>query len=113
MRGHRFRSSHQKSTAERGYGPEHRRERELLKPKVEAGRGICQQGIPGNGSSGTCLYPDRRIIVGQRWALGHNDARTGYIGEVHARCNQRDAASRGAKVANAARKVGRKLPVGW
>jgi hypothetical protein len=89
------------SSAARGYGYHHRKTRAALAPTVEAGNAHCAQGL--NGSSGTCHYPTRRILPGQKWALGHNDTRTAYIGPVHARCNQLDGASRGGKTIAARR----------
>lgn len=73
----------------------HQRLKEHWRPIVAAGQARCQQGISGNGSSGTCLHPTRQIRPGEHWALGHNDARTAWIGPVHADCNLHDAASRG------------------
>lgn len=73
----------------------HRRLKEHWRPIVAAGHATCQQGIPGNGSSGTCLHRTRRIAPTDPWCLGHRDDRRGWIGPVHADCNQRDAASRG------------------
>jgi hypothetical protein len=94
------------SSAARGYGYPHRKIRAALEPLVASGQARCQQGL--KGSSGTCIHADRRILPGQAWALGHNDARTGYIGPVHADCNQRDGASRGGKVIAARRSRGRR-----
>jgi len=74
---------------------EQARERKKWKPVVEAGRAYCQQGLPGNGSSGTCVEPTRWIAPGSRWAVGHTDDRTARIGPVHHRCNHLDACSRG------------------
>lgn len=99
-----FRNARKYDTTARGYGTAHQRERARWKPIVESGRAWCQQGLTGNGSSGRCIHSSRWIKPGTRWALGHNDARTAWIGPVHADCNQRDAASRGAKIANRNRK---------
>ena len=79
----------------------HRAEKERWRPTVDAGHASCQQGLPGNGSSGRCIHPTRRIHPGQPWALGLNDQRTAWIGPVHADCNQRDAASRGGQARTA------------
>jgi hypothetical protein len=89
------------TTTERGYGYPHRKERARLALLVAAGQAYCQQGR--HGSSGRCIYPSRWIAPGSRWALGHNDARTGWIGTVHAACNQLDGASRGGKTIAARR----------
>jgi hypothetical protein len=64
------------STAERGYGPAHRREREKWRPRVEAGQVLCAR----------CHTP---IGVGQRWHLDHTADRKGYLGPSHASCNLR------------------------
>jgi len=97
------------------YGTAHMKERARLKPIVERGEAWCQQGRPGNGSSGRCLYTSRWIQPGSRWVLGHNDAGTAWIGPVHARCNLKDAAQRGGKAALAKRRGrhgGAQAPVG-
>jgi hypothetical protein len=91
---------------------DHQKERARLKPIVEAGHAYCQQGIPGNGSSGTCLMRSRWIEPGSTWVLGHNDAGTAHIGPVHAVCNTNDAAVRGARKANA-RRADRRHPRPW
>ncbi len=78
------------------YDYRHQKERARLKPIVERGEAWCQQGIPGNGSSGRCLKPSRNIAPGTRWVLGHNDAGTAWIGPCHWACNHQDASRRGA-----------------
>lgn len=83
------------STTARGYGTEHQRERARLKPLVDAGQAYCAQPV--------CLKPNRWIQPATRWALGHNDDRTAWIGPVHQLCNQRDGASKGGR-ATAARR---------
>lgn len=88
------------TTSTRGYNTAHRAERARLKPSVERGETTCQQGLPGNSSSGRCLHPTRTIHPGQPWALGHNDTRTAWIGPVHTDCNQHDAATRGGRTTN-------------
>ena len=82
-------------TAARGYGTDHRRERKRLTPLVDSGNAYCMQPV--------CLMPARWIQPGTPWALGHNDARTAWIGPTHAVCNQRDGASKGGKVIAARR----------
>jgi hypothetical protein len=89
------------TTTERGYGIDHQRERARLKPVVDAGLAFCQQGIPGNGSTGGCCMPTRRIHPGTPWHLGHNDARTAWIGPVHEQCNQDHAAIKGGRAGRA------------
>ena len=86
-----------RSTAERGYGTAHRKERARLAPYVQAGEAMCMQPV--------CVMPTRWIEPGTRWALGHNDARTAWIGPVHERCNQLDGASKGGKVIAARKRV--------
>lgn len=95
-----FRNATKATTRQRGYGPAHRAERARWARLVEAGQAFCQQGIPGNGSSGTCLHRTRWIRPGSRWCLGHRDDRQGWIGPVHALCNQRDGATRGGKASH-------------
>jgi hypothetical protein len=80
----------QGSTAERGYGAAHQRERERLRPLVDAGLAYCQQPV--------CLMTARRIEPGTPWALGHNDARTAWIGPTHALCNAHDGAVKAGRV---------------
>lgn len=77
------------------YGWAHQQERARWKPTVDAGQAWCQQPV--------CIHASRWITPGALWALGHNDAGTAWIGPVHAKCNQRDGARRGAQVANAKR----------
>lgn len=62
------------NTTDRGYGAEHRREREKWLPLVLTGKVRCAR-CGGN------------IAAGQRWHLDHNDAGTGYLGPSHAGCN--------------------------
>ncbi len=85
------------TTTQRQYGWQHQKERARYARIVDAGNAYCQQGIPGNGSSGKCYYPTRWIQPGTPWALGHTDDRTSYIGPCHALCNQRDGATRGGQ----------------
>lgn len=80
------------STTARGYGTAHQKERARWQPVVRAGLAECQQGLPGNGSSGTCVMPTRHIQPDTPWHLGHNDTRTAYIGPTHAQCNLAAAA---------------------
>jgi hypothetical protein len=80
------------------YGAAHKRERERLKPIVDAGRAECAQPV--------CLMPSRRIAPGEPWALGHDDSGTRWIGPVHQRCNIHDGAVRGGRAALAKRRIG-------
>jgi hypothetical protein len=86
------------------YNWAHQKERARLKPIVERGEAWCQQGRPGNGSSGRCLKATRWIAPGSRWVLGHNDAGTAWIGPCHHACNHQDAAVRGGRAALAKRR---------
>jgi transcription initiation factor TFIIIB Brf1 subunit/transcription initiation factor TFIIB len=47
---------------------------------------VCAQPV--------CVMGDRTIHQGERWCAGHDDTGTRYIGPVHHRCNERDAAVR-------------------
>jgi hypothetical protein len=87
-------SSRPKASREaRGYGPAHRRRRELLEPQVRAGLVACCR-------CGQLIKP------GERWALDHRDDRRGYNGAAHAVCNARA----GAAKANENRARTRELP---
>ena len=71
-----------RTTAE-GYGWEHQRLRESLRPDVEAGRVDCWR----------C---GERILPGAEWHLGHDDHdRTIYRGPEHAVCNLTAASREG------------------
>jgi hypothetical protein len=77
----------QGSTAARGYGQAHEKQRRAWEPKVKRGEAHCAR----------CQLP---IAPDQAWDLGHNDDRTAWTGPEHATCNRRA----GAATANAARK---------
>ena len=67
------------------YGPEHRAEREALRPVVEAGEAYCAEPI--------CLVErdggSRWIEPWSEWHLAHDRTRPGeYHGPAHARCNE-------------------------
>lgn len=83
---------HVATSTERGYGKEHREERERWKPIVESGQVNCC----------LCGY---WIEPGSKWHLDHTPDRTAYRGVAHFGCNTKDGASRGARRANAARPV--------
>jgi hypothetical protein len=72
------------TTAQRGYGWDHRIERNRWVPLVAAGQAICAR----------CGRP---IHPAQEWHLDHNYDRTGYLGVSHAHCNRRAGAKLGAQ----------------
>lgn len=65
-------------TAGRGYGSEHRREREAWAPEVAAGKVTCWR----------CM---KLIKPARPWVLGHRDDRTLPRAPEHLSCNQRAA----------------------
>lgn len=65
------------SSTARGYGAAHRKLRAALLPQA--------YGTP-------CSRCGRPMLKGQALHLDHNDARTGYAGFSHARCNVRAGA---------------------
>ena len=71
---------------ERGYGPEHRAERQRWAPAVERGEVDCHNPV--------CIEPTRRIAPGTPWDLGHTPDRTAWRGPEHARCNRAEAGRR-------------------
>lgn len=74
-----------RSTIERGYGPEHRRERRRWAGQVALGNVACAR----------C---GRLIEPGTPWDLGHDDHdRTRYQGPEHARCNRLAGAKVGGR----------------
>jgi hypothetical protein len=70
------------TTAERGYGYEHRKLRERWRPRVERGDVACSRcGLP--------------IEPGAAWDLAHDPAdRSRWIGPQHAACNRNTVAER-------------------
>lgn len=80
------------STAARGYGTAHRRERARWVKRVDAGLVDCAR----------CGQP---IEPGRPWDLGHNDDRTGWTGPEHRICNRRVGGRNGATVTNTARRA--------
>lgn len=84
----------QRSTAERGYGHAHRKERDRWKPLVNSGGAICwrcRQQIPpaGRGRCPKCGKWHRT------WHLGHDDHdRSVYRGPEHLCCNEATAGRR-------------------
>lgn len=85
---------HTKTTAQRGYGAGHQRERARWAKEVEAGRAICWR----------CRRP---IQPGSPWDLGHDDHdRTQYRGPEHRACNR----GAGARKVNQQRRTRRRQP---
>ena len=66
------------TTAGRGYGADHRRDRRSWAPAVAAGTVRCAR----------C---GELIVPGEAWDLDHTDDRGGYLGPSHARCNRATA----------------------
>ena len=65
-----------RTSAERGYGAEHKKLRAAWKPRVEAG------GV-------RCARCRRLIVPGTPWDLGHDDHdRSRYVGPEHRGCNR-------------------------
>lgn len=64
------------SRQERGYGPQHEKEREKWIPLVAEGNVACAR-------CGELITP------GHAWHLDHNARRSGYLGPSHVRCNVR------------------------
>ena len=90
------------------YGPEHRAERERLRPDVEAGRTHCAELVClVEQDRGEDTPPDqpgrwRWIEPGTPWDLAHDHtAAEGWRGPAHARCNRSEGGKR-----NRARKLG-------
>lgn len=94
---HRFRTLAPRNTTAAGYGAAHQRERKRrLRHTTAADRcGYCQcplgpERLPGDKQS--------------RWALPHNDTRTGYLpGMWHKFCNDSDGGKRSRRQPRLAR----------
>lgn len=71
----------------RGYDATYDQARRRWKPRVDAGQVDCH--------APTCLAPIRRILPGEDWDLGHDDARH-IRGPEHQLCNR----SAGGKAAH-------------
>lgn len=82
---------HNQIVSVNSYGGEHKKRRAQIAPLVEAGYAVC--------CAVCCLEPDRRILPGQLWDLGHAGAGR-WAGPEHRRCNR----SAGAREGNAARR---------
>ena len=81
------------STSERGYGADHRHERERWARVVATGTAQCANPV--------CLRPNRRIAPDEPWDLGHDDDRGKWRGAEHRACNRSEGGRNGAVVANA------------
>lgn len=73
-----------RSSAFRGYGPEHVAIRENWRLAVEAGHADCCEPVCGMAS--------RWIEPGTAWDLSHDRASGGWLGPSHAACNRAEAA---------------------
>lgn len=73
---------HRGTTAQRGYGAAHDRERKRWLLVVRAGQAICSR----------CRKP---IAHDEPWDLDHTDDRTGYNGPAHRSCNRTAGAVKG------------------
>ncbi len=84
-----------RSGTDRGYGPDHERERERWAPIVTSGTALC--------TNPHCTRPTRLIGPNEPWDLGHTEDRTSYRGPEHAACNRAEGGRNGAAVVNARR----------
>jgi hypothetical protein len=84
------------STSSRGYGTAHQAERARWQPVIDSGLGTCR--------AERCRYPDRAILPGADWHLGHTPDRRGYIGPCHPLCNVTEGGSRGGQAKAAKRR---------
>lgn len=84
-----------RTTKDRGYGGDHKAERKRWRPIVEAGQARCSAVI--------FLEASRDIAPDDEWDLDHTDARTGYRGPSHARCNRSAGGRAAAAKTNGAR----------
>lgn len=73
------------TTAERGYGAAHRRERQAAARLVAYGLAFCSR-------CGSWIQP------GTAWDLDHTDDRLGYAGPAHASCNRRAGQAKTARI---------------
>lgn len=83
----------QPTQAQRGYGPEHQRERKRWEQILEA-----EQVIP-------CAKCSKPIHHGDTWDLGHTDDRTSWTGPECIPCNRSAGGRNGAKATNAKRNM--------
>jgi hypothetical protein len=74
------------TTSQRGYGAQHVAQRKAWVPRVQAGTVLCHAKV--------CLMPNRTIVPGTPWDLGHTEDRTAWTGPEHRRCNRADGGRR-------------------
>lgn len=89
-----------KTTAERGYGHEHKKQRAAIEPLVRSGRAVCwrciAEGVPKEQAK---IRPD------EPWDLGHDDHdRSKYRGPEHVSCNRAAGGAAGGRASARARK---------
>lgn len=70
-------------TTERGYGAEHKAEKERWRPIVNAGDAYCAEALCLEERDGR----GRWIRPGTPWHLAHAVGQVGYLGPAHRRCN--------------------------
>lgn len=88
------------TTSSRGYGRDHKAERDRWAPKVDAGLVDCAR-------CGDPLEP------GRPWDLGHTDDRSAWTGPEHRTCNRVAGARNGALVTHAIRGSGVRQSREW
>jgi hypothetical protein len=89
------------SSSERGYGTEHKAERERWRPVVDRGDAYCAEIVCLEENDGA----GRWIEPGTEWHLAHAEGQIGYRGPAHARCN----ISEGSRRMHAARAKDKRL----
>lgn len=87
-----------KTTAERGYGHEHKKQRAAIEPLVRSGKAVCwrciAEGVPKEQAK---IRPD------EPWDLGHDDHdRSRYRGPEHVRCNRAAGGRAGGRASSSA-----------
>jgi hypothetical protein len=76
-----------RSTAERGYGQQHRRLREEWEQRLDRGQVVV------------CCRCGRVITSSDRWDLDHHDSdRSKHLGPSHARCNRSAGGRKSARM---------------
>ncbi len=97
-----------KTTAQRGYGTEHQRERKKYERRIKSGETFrCSCARPDcTGHDGQC---QTIITAGMQWDLGHNADRTDWSGPECIPCNRGD----GARNSNRARRDDEMFILDW